>query len=117
MGLFRSATGSVGCRPVSRNSSLLTNGCARSCVTGPAPDCGGVKAVERVIHATPGLGAKALGKEAGATAADEGATPRQSMPKTLHAFAKPDIAISSHAAISELVFGCRGCEAVRYQQF
>src|SRR6516164_7400973 len=40
MGLLRSATRSVGCRPVTRNSSFETYGRAGSCRTGPAPLAG-----------------------------------------------------------------------------
>src|SRR6266567_6539063 len=94
MGLFKSATGSVGCLPVSRNSSLLTWGRAGSCTTGPAPEGGGMNMVERVSHATPGLGAKAFGKGTAASApaapaSDKGPAAthkRLKTPATQHAF-------------------------------
>src|SRR6267142_4545396 len=34
---LRSANWSVGCRPVTRNSSFVTYGCVGSCCTGPGP--------------------------------------------------------------------------------
>src|SRR5215213_8003342 len=43
MGLLRSATRSVGCLPVTRNSSFETYGRAGSCMTGPGPLGGGMK--------------------------------------------------------------------------
>src|SRR6516162_4910022 len=42
IGLLRSATRWVGCRPVTRNSSFEMYGRAGSCRTGPAPFAGGI---------------------------------------------------------------------------
>src|ERR1700688_3833491 len=58
MGLLRSATRSVGCFPVTRNSSFETYGCAGSCCTGPAPLGGGMKRRLYAYHPIPALGAK-----------------------------------------------------------
>jgi hypothetical protein len=50
MGLLRSATCSVGCRPLTRNSSFETNGRAGSCITGPAPCAGEMNSREYAYH-------------------------------------------------------------------
>src|SRR5437899_11231463 len=58
MGLLRSATRSVGCRPVTRNSSFETYGRARSCCRGPAPLVGGMERRLLAYHPIPEWGAK-----------------------------------------------------------
>src|SRR5258708_6449795 len=58
MGLLRSATRSVGCLPVTRNSSFETYGRAGSCCRGPAPLAGGMKMRLYAYHPTLELGAK-----------------------------------------------------------
>src|ERR1700686_1842714 len=58
MGLLRSATRSVGCFPVTRNSSFETYGFAGSCRTGPAPLGGGMNRRLYAYHPTPASGAK-----------------------------------------------------------
>src|SRR6266700_8226636 len=58
MGLLRSATRSVGCRPVTRNSSFVTYGRAGSCCTGPAPLAGGMNWRLYAYHPILELGAK-----------------------------------------------------------
>ena len=58
MGLFRSATRSVGCLPVTRNSSFETYGRAGSCSTGPGPLAGGMNKRLYAYQPTFGLGAK-----------------------------------------------------------
>src|ERR1700694_4658029 len=52
MGLLRSATRSVGCFPVTRNSSFETYGRAGSCSTGPAPLAGGMNKRLYAYHPT-----------------------------------------------------------------
>src|SRR5215467_9333669 len=58
MGVLRSASCSVGCLPVTRNSSFETNGCAGSCCTGPAPFAGGMNMRLYAYHPILALGAK-----------------------------------------------------------
>src|SRR5215510_1847917 len=63
IGLLRSATGWVGCRPVTRNSSLVTCGRVGSCSTGPGPLAGGIHAREYANQLVLAVGAK-LGGDA-----------------------------------------------------
>src|SRR5216684_6492615 len=56
--LLRSANCSVGCLPVTRNSSFETYGCAGSCCTGPAPLAGGMNWRSYAYHPTLASGAK-----------------------------------------------------------
>src|SRR5438477_7107231 len=58
IGLLRSANCSVGCLPVTRNSSFETYGRAGSCSTGPAPLAGGMNWRLYAYHPIFGLGAK-----------------------------------------------------------
>src|ERR1700682_5941157 len=58
MGLLRSATRSVGCFPVTRNSSFETYGRVGSCITGPAPLAGGMNKRLYAYHPIPASGAK-----------------------------------------------------------
>jgi hypothetical protein len=58
----------VGCRPVTRKSSLETCGCAGSYRTGPAPLTGGMNVREYANHPALGLGAKSGGDAASAVA-------------------------------------------------
>src|SRR5438309_7937920 len=58
IGLLRSATRWVGCRPVTRNSSFETYGCAGSCRRGPVPLAGGMNKRLYAYHPILGLGAK-----------------------------------------------------------
>src|SRR5262252_6715903 len=58
MGLLRSARCWVGCRPVTRNSSFETYGCAGSCCIGPGPLAGGMNMRLYAYHPTFGSGAK-----------------------------------------------------------
>src|SRR5258705_12505345 len=78
MGLERSATGKVGCFPVTRNSLLLIVGWAGSSATGPAPLKGGFNPPKTTTQPTLGLGEK-LGGDA-APSAGENAAPTQSKP-------------------------------------
>src|SRR6266550_1285392 len=78
MGLERSATGNVGCFPVTRNSLLLIVGWAGSSATGPAPLKGGFNPPRTTTQPTLGLGEK-LGGDA-APSAGENAAPAQSKP-------------------------------------
>src|SRR6266446_1581166 len=57
IGLLRSATRSVGCLPVTRNSSFETYGRAGSCCTGPAPRAGVINKRLYAYHPTLRLGA------------------------------------------------------------
>src|ERR1700681_3570282 len=61
MGLLRSATRSVGCFPVTRNSSFETYGRAGSCSTGPAPLAGGLNNRFYAYQPTPAWGPKVGG--------------------------------------------------------
>src|SRR6266550_6393994 len=78
MGLERSATGNVGCFPVTRNSLLLIVGWAGSSATGPAPLKGGFNPPNMTTQPTLALGEK-LGGDA-APSAGQNAAPPQSKP-------------------------------------
>src|SRR5215468_3770366 len=69
MGLLGSPMAKVGCRPVTRKSSLETCGCAGSCRTGPAPLAGGMNSRVYANHPTLGLGAKS-GRDASSALAE-----------------------------------------------
>src|ERR1700688_4001699 len=58
IGVLRSARRSVGCLPVTRNSSFETYGRAGSCMTGPGPLAGGMNKRLYAYHPTLALGAK-----------------------------------------------------------
>src|SRR6266566_10054085 len=78
MGLERSATGKVGCFPVTRYSLLLIVGWAGSSATGPAPLKGGFNPPNMTTQPTLALGEK-LGGDA-APSAGENTAPPQSKP-------------------------------------
>src|SRR5882762_5081984 len=80
MGLLKSATGKVGCFPVSRKSLLVIVGWAGSSATGPAPLAGGFNPPGCETQPTPALGEKFGGDCAPSTG--ESAALRQSKPIT-----------------------------------
>src|SRR4030095_9666193 len=92
MRLFGSPTAIVGCRPVLRNSSLVTWGWLGSSAMGPGPDGGGDHSAITEIQPTLGLGAKPVGieDEAGKLVAPEQST----LAKTTTAQSLTDFAIA-----------------------
>src|SRR5215831_16946100 len=64
MGLLRSATGKVGCLPLTRKSSLEIVGCLGSSRKGPGPLAGGLNPPGAASQLTCGLGEKSGGDSA-----------------------------------------------------
>src|SRR5215475_1536793 len=90
--------GKVGCRPVTRKSSLETCGCEGSCRTGPAPLAGGMNSREYANHPTLGLGAKSGGDRPAAIAEKLKLPARYAAPARTHRMELPaclDIGSSS----------------------
>src|SRR3979490_1527888 len=81
MGLLGSPIGKVACRPVTRNSSLETSGCAGSGRTGPGPLAGGMNWRENANHPTLGADAKSGGEAPAATPKTLKLAAKQNAPK------------------------------------
>src|SRR6202035_5219502 len=100
----------VGCRPVTRNSSFETYGCAGSWRTGPAPLVGGINARSYTYHPIFRSGAK-LGGASPAIAEKLTLPAKQTTPMRMLAVKFPpclDIGASSADTINPAVAKCPG---------